>query len=77
MDPLSRNHINVLSSDVIVALPGGAGTRSEVELAVMYRKPVISYLGEDGVIEGLSAGTVPVAVNLDEVARFVTSRSGR
>ena len=76
MDPLSRNHINVLSSDVIVALPGGAGTRSEVELAVMYRRPVIAYLGRDGVIEGLAAGAVPVAADLDEVAGFVESQSG-
>ena len=29
-DSLSRNHINVLSADAIVALPGGAGTASEV-----------------------------------------------
>src|SRR5262249_16811637 len=26
-EPLSRNHINVLSSDVLIALPGDAGTR--------------------------------------------------
>jgi uncharacterized protein (TIGR00725 family) len=39
-DDLSRNHINVLTSDVIIALPGSDGTRSEVELAVRYARPV-------------------------------------
>jgi uncharacterized protein (TIGR00725 family) len=38
--PMSRNHINVLSSDALVMLPGGAGTRSELELARRYGKPV-------------------------------------
>jgi uncharacterized protein (TIGR00725 family) len=39
-DDLSRNHINVLSSDVVIALPGSEGTASEIELALRYRKPV-------------------------------------
>ncbi len=42
-DPLSRNHINILSADMIVALPGGAGTLSEVRLAQRYRKPLIAW----------------------------------
>ena len=41
-DTASRNHIIVLSSDHVVALPGGPGTRSEVELALDYGKsPVL------------------------------------
>jgi len=39
-DTLSRNHINILSSDVIVVLPGGQGTASELELAKRYGKTV-------------------------------------
>jgi predicted Rossmann-fold nucleotide-binding protein len=39
-DPLSRNHLNVLSAAAVVALPGGPGTRSEVELALRYGTPV-------------------------------------
>jgi hypothetical protein len=39
-DPMSRNHINVLSSNVLVALPGGSGTASEVSLAIRYGRPV-------------------------------------
>jgi len=41
----SRNHINALTSDVIIALPGGKGTESEVELALKYGTPVIFFLG--------------------------------
>jgi uncharacterized protein (TIGR00725 family) len=36
-----RNHLNVLSSDIIVALPGKAGTISEIALALKSRKKVI------------------------------------
>jgi predicted Rossmann-fold nucleotide-binding protein len=39
----SRNHINVLSADAIVALPGREGTESEVWLAKQYGVPVIAY----------------------------------
>ena len=53
-DSLSRNHINVLSSDALVALPGSAGTRSEVELRVGYGHQVILFLGT-GKIDGLNA----------------------
>ena len=37
----ARNHINVLSSDVVVALPGKAGTISEIALALKNGKKVI------------------------------------
>jgi uncharacterized protein (TIGR00725 family) len=37
----ARNVINVLSSDIIVAMAGKAGTISEIALALKYEKPVI------------------------------------
>ena len=37
----ARNCINVLSSDFVVACPGGAGTLSEIALALKMGKPVI------------------------------------
>ena len=40
---LSRNHINILSCAAIVALPGGSGTASEVDLAIKYDKPIIGF----------------------------------
>lgn len=45
----ARNVINVLSSDVIVACPGGAGTLSEVALALKNNRRVI--------LLGLEVGT--------------------
>jgi predicted Rossmann-fold nucleotide-binding protein len=41
----SRNHINVLTSDLIIALPGSSGTRSEVELSIQYERPLIFFTG--------------------------------
>lgn len=66
---LSRNHINVLSSDVIVALPGNHGTRDEVRLAVHYGKPVILF-GESEHFADMSASLVRT-VSLDAVMTFV------
>lgn len=37
----ARNCINVLTSDIVVACPGGAGTLSEIALALKYGKEVI------------------------------------
>lgn len=37
----ARNNINVLSSDVVVALGAGAGTTSEIMLAMKAEKPLI------------------------------------
>ena len=39
----SRNHIIVLSADIVIALPGGPGTRSEIELALEYKKRLILF----------------------------------
>ena len=68
--PMSRNHINVLSARVIVALPGGAGTSSEVRLALRYGRPVVAHVGGRGEIPGLP-DDVTVAPELDEVRAFV------
>jgi uncharacterized protein (TIGR00725 family) len=69
-DQLSRNHINVLSSTVVVALPGGAGTASEVRLAVRYGRPVIGYLRSRSEIPGLP-DEVSVSAELAGVQVFV------
>jgi len=37
----ARNNINVLSSDVVIACTGGAGTLSEIALALKAGRPVI------------------------------------
>ncbi len=42
-EPMSRNHINVLTAQALVVLPGGAGTLSEAELAVSYGRPTMLF----------------------------------
>lgn len=38
----ARNVINVLASHVVIALPGGAGTISEIALALKNERPVVT-----------------------------------
>ena len=33
----ARNHVNVLTADAIIALPGGVGTANELDMAAEYR----------------------------------------
>jgi uncharacterized protein (TIGR00725 family) len=69
-DPFSRNHINVLSADVLIALPGSPGTASEVVLALRYGRPVIAYLKSRDEIPNLP-GKVEVTSDLEAVKGFV------
>jgi len=46
----ARNYINVLTSEVVVALPGRTGTISEIALALNIRKKVISLNFELGTL---------------------------
>lgn len=66
----SRNHINILSSDIVVALPGTKGTSAEVCLAIRYGRPVIALLGNRFKIPGLP-NEVQVAKTVDEVAAWI------
>ncbi len=70
-DQLSRNHINVLSSDVIIVLPGQSGTAAEAELAVIYNKPVVAWLDNRSQVANLHP-QVPVVSELEQVKEFVT-----
>ncbi|MDP7478496.1 MAG: hypothetical protein QGI10_04455, partial [Vicinamibacterales bacterium] len=73
---LSRNHINVLTADVVVALPGGPGTASEVQLATRYRRPCVALVADRSQIPGLPDQVVSVST-LEEVAAFVLEQVGR
>ena len=68
----SRNHINVLSADAIIVLPGGAGTASEVDLAIKYRKPLAAFAIEPGDLSKLPPD-VSVYQTIDEIKAFVTA----
>jgi predicted Rossmann-fold nucleotide-binding protein len=81
-DFMSRNHINVLASNIVVALPGSAGTYSEVKLRVQYRRPLILFLG-GGTISGkqaeyfksdpLFSKYISIANSIDEVREKIES----
>ncbi len=73
----SRNHVNVLTSDVVVALPGSAGTASEVALSVRYGRPVVLF-GDLDRARGLPT-EVATARTVEEVIAFVRGwlRDGR
>lgn len=76
-EPMSRNHINILTANPIIVLPGGFGTASELSLAIQYKKPVLAYLGECGIIKG-SEGIqdyerVPRASTIEEVEEFLNT----
>ena len=75
-DLLSRNHINVLTADAIVALPGSAGTASEVHLARRYGRPVVAHLGNREQIPELPPD-VPVHDAIEPVQAFVIDALGR
>ena len=70
-DDLSRNHINILSSIAVIALPGEQGTATEVSLAVDYQKPVIVYSPQKHLVEHFRK-SVPRAITLREVEEFLT-----
>lgn len=80
----SRNHVNVLSADLLVALPGSSGTLSEVRLRLQYGRAAILFLGDPAgglTIGGKSArqlrdearepDLVRVADTLAEVERYL------
>jgi predicted Rossmann-fold nucleotide-binding protein len=64
----SRNHINVLSADGIVALPGREGTASEMWLAIQYGVPIIAYGDHD---EHVPSG-IARARSIADVREFLT-----
>ncbi len=70
----AHNAINVLSSDVVIAMRGGAGTLSEIALAVKARKPIV-LLGFDAghVLPGLvGTGRVAYADDVDAAIAAAT-----
>lgn len=63
----ARNMVNVLSSDVVVCLPGSTGTLSEAAYARTYGKPLILYGFDD---KGLM-GDIPRVADLESCMRAI------
>jgi uncharacterized protein (TIGR00725 family) len=73
---LSRNHINVLTSDAIVALPGEHGTASEVALAIRYGKPVAALSPDLQLVAHFPESVLRLRA-LDAVEQFLLAWSSR
>jgi predicted Rossmann-fold nucleotide-binding protein len=82
----SRNHLNVRLADLIVGLPGGPGTLSELRLAVQHGKPCIAFLrdeaedriGNDSIGEKeLAKLGIEVARTIADVKRFLRKNRPR
>ena len=75
-DERSRNHVNVLSSDVLIFLPGSAGTASEARLALHYGRPSVAYLDARADLPGLP-DAIPVEPAFARVEAFVRNACER
>ncbi|MGB4442033.1 MAG: TIGR00725 family protein [Coriobacteriia bacterium] len=74
----ARNAINVLSSDVVIALPGGAGTLSEVALALKAGKTVVALGWDPGrAMRAASGGLLAEAAAAEEAIAIVTATIAR
>ena len=68
----SRNHLNILTADAVVALPGREGTSAEMWLALQYGVPIVAF-GEHH--ESVPRG-IHRAASLEEVRDFLIDQLG-
>ena len=68
-DVVNRNWANVLTADVVIALPGGVGTRNEIALAQRFAKP-LALFGPLEQFEGLHSG-IPHFENLEGLTAWL------
>ncbi len=75
----ARNTINVLSSDIVVACPGGAGTISEIALALKHGKRVITLAFDIGSLFEKTgyAGAILAAETPNEVIELIENLKKR
>ncbi len=69
----SRNHIIVLSAHTVVAFPGGPGTRSEIQLALDYKKPLV-LINAGGLWDEFKGTDAHVVGSVSEAQKFLDSR---
>jgi predicted Rossmann-fold nucleotide-binding protein len=70
---MSRNHINILTSSVVVLLPGGVGTAGEARLAVRYGRSAVAFLESRDEIPSLPTEIV-VRSDFEAVTDFIQQR---
>lgn len=67
--PMAHNEVNILSSDVIIGLPGLKGTKAETSMALVLEKPVILF-GRREEFSNFPTATM-VVEEIKEVERFI------
>jgi uncharacterized protein (TIGR00725 family) len=72
-DIASRNSIIILSADVIVAFPGGPGTRSEIQLALEYDKPLL-ILNPNHEWDEFKKAQIPMVENPEEAIHWLAKK---
>lgn len=70
--PLARNEVNILSSDLIIGLPGLKGTQAETSMALMCEKPVILF-GKKSEF-GHFPSEILVVESIEDVGRFMLKK---
>ncbi len=70
-DGLTRNHVNILTADAVIALPGSTGTAHEVEIAVRYGKPTAAFLHHEQEMGALPE-TVRSCASIADVQAFLS-----
>lgn len=68
-EALTRNHVNVLTADAVVALPGAVGTHQEIRLSQRFGKPIVLF-GPAAEFADF-AGAVAIAAAIDAVGAFL------
>lgn len=66
---LSRNHVNILSSNVVIALPGGPGTRDEISLAQRFGKAIAAFGPPDAF--DVPSTSLQILSSLSNVTTFI------
>jgi uncharacterized protein (TIGR00725 family) len=71
---VTRNHVNILTADAVVALPGSVGTHNEIRLARRFGRKIVLFGPADEF--AAYAGALPRADGLEGVAAFLDSALG-
>jgi uncharacterized protein (TIGR00725 family) len=69
-DGLTRNHVNILTADAVIALPGSHGTKHEIEISARYGRPTAAFLHHENELNALPE-TVRFCASLVEVRDFL------
>lgn len=71
VNQLSRNYICILSSDIVVILPGNQGTRNELDLALRFQKPTIILTTKDEIANFPDTETIVKTSAIEDVINFI------